>query len=733
MDTKITILIPNYNKEKYISQALSSVLAQKTSFKYKLLIIDDASTDKSVEIINKYIKKYPHKIDFIKNKKNLRCLATSIKGYEKIKTEYFCVLDPDDYWIDKNKLQKAIDFLDQHKDFTIYIANNYIEEKNKKLTPYFNSESKNFDFNDLNNAIFGHTSGTIFRNIIFIKNIPKAAYNAIGTKDEKVYEGDSFRNVIHLEKGKAHFENNIESVYRITGNGIWTSLNEFQQNSLNVRFYLKMFLYFKKKSIFFINMSYHFCKKNIDFLNKKKSKMLPINNIFNWQEILIKCFEVRNKLFSQETDDYLSHNFMFFLPSRTVGGYEYLFIRLSKFLSEKLNFNVYYIDYQDGFAKNQLNKTKVKFINYIENETQINIDQPVNLIAPITMGHQIPNLKNPSSKIIFWCAHPKSVPWLAGRSGFNDKKLNKFLSVLNQQNSVCFMDWACWQSTNFLSGISFQETYVPISTNEKKNIKKTKKIIKKNEINIGWLGRLDSDKICSLINLLDNFYNLKTKLKKTIHIIGDGNSKYLIDDKKYSKKINIIFTSTLINEKLYRYLTNNVDVLFAMGTSTLEAASLKIPSVLTISGIDFFKSDIYIWLYNSKKFSLGFYNNQNIKGFIKTNSFNEIIKETYYKNNKEKIGSKCYEYYKQNHSILNTISNLLYFTVNNNFTYDKYQKLLVTLKIKKMNLRINTRLKLIEFGILLILNQIPIVNKFLLNRDEILKKINKTIEDEKNS
>jgi glucosyltransferase len=60
-----------------IARALDSVLAQEVNFGYEILIIDDCSD--SVKIIEEYIKRYPNKIKFIQNKKNLRLLATSIK------------------------------------------------------------------------------------------------------------------------------------------------------------------------------------------------------------------------------------------------------------------------------------------------------------------------------------------------------------------------------------------------------------------------------------------------------------------------------------------------------------------------------------------------------------------------------------------------------------------------------------------------------------------------------
>jgi len=681
--TRLTIFMPSYNKEAYIAEAIESVIMQKTNFNVELLIIDDNSTDKSLKIAQDYQNKYPKKIRILVNEKNEGCLRTTVKGYELIKTEYFCVLDSDDYWINEKKLQKAVDFLDNNPTFTMYIANTYIEEGSTR-TPYFVSASKDFDFQDLNQAIWGHTSGVIFRNIIFKHGVPEKLYKQLGTKNERCFEGDSFRNVIHLQAGKAHYECNIESVYRITGEGIWTSYNKFQQNTFNAKFFLTIFLYLDNiHPNFFVATCWIYCKSNLELLNnllqQEREEQLNNEDLTDFYELLSECLKYKNIFLP--SDNELAHSFLFYLPSRIIGGYEFLFIRLAAFLSDKMGFEVYYVDYNDGFARTQLANTKIKFINYTEQNMLIDLDCPINLIAPITMSYEIPVLKSLGSKLIFWCAHPKSIEWLSYRSGLKDSALNDFLLKLSNSASICFMDWACWNNTKNTSPIKFKEIYVPVFANETgyPPIKDIHNL--SDEINIGWLGRLDEDKIFSLINLIDNLYNLQTEKKKNIHIIGDGNAKHLINTKKYSDKLNLIFASTLINDKLQQYLLSKIDILFAMGISALEAASLQIPSVVVFLSDESTDSTDFLWLFDSQKYTLGYYKEQKDKANLKITPFQEIINEIYTFNRKEDLGLKCYNYFMKNHNINVTIGKLLWFILNNvhsmpNLKIKAYSKIL---------------------------------------------------------
>src|SRR5581483_3832183 len=105
----ISIIMPAFNSEKYIEEAIESVLSQ--SFRnWELIIINDASTDKTHELIRKY-KKKDKRIVYIKNRKNSGLVMNLIKGLRLSKGGYIARIDSDDIWTDKDKLKKQFNFL----------------------------------------------------------------------------------------------------------------------------------------------------------------------------------------------------------------------------------------------------------------------------------------------------------------------------------------------------------------------------------------------------------------------------------------------------------------------------------------------------------------------------------------------------------------------------------------------------------------------------------------------
>lgn len=113
---KVSIICTNYNKGDWVREAMDSFLNQKTNFDFEIIIIDDASTDHSYEIIQEYQNKFPEKVRTFRNEVNLGIARTWKKVCQEAKGQYIARCDSDDFWTDPLKLQKQVDMLDASTD-----------------------------------------------------------------------------------------------------------------------------------------------------------------------------------------------------------------------------------------------------------------------------------------------------------------------------------------------------------------------------------------------------------------------------------------------------------------------------------------------------------------------------------------------------------------------------------------------------------------------------------------
>ena len=111
---RVSVLMPAYNVEKYVGEAIESILNQ--TFKdFEFIIINDGSTDNTAKIIKEYAKK-DKRIKFINNKKNQGFIAALNECLDVAKCEYVAKMDSDDISL-PNRLEKQIEFLDSHPDY----------------------------------------------------------------------------------------------------------------------------------------------------------------------------------------------------------------------------------------------------------------------------------------------------------------------------------------------------------------------------------------------------------------------------------------------------------------------------------------------------------------------------------------------------------------------------------------------------------------------------------------
>lgn len=124
-DILVSIVCNTYNHEKFIADALEGFIKQKTNFMFEILVMDDASTDKTALIIMEYEKKYPQLIKAIYQTENQysKGLRPGQQNRERAKGKYIAICEGDDYWIDDRKLQKQVDYMESHPDCTFCFTN----------------------------------------------------------------------------------------------------------------------------------------------------------------------------------------------------------------------------------------------------------------------------------------------------------------------------------------------------------------------------------------------------------------------------------------------------------------------------------------------------------------------------------------------------------------------------------------------------------------------------------
>lgn len=115
----VTALIVTYNHERYIAQALDSVLMQQTSFPFEVIVSEDRSTDRTAEIVRGYAERYPGRVRLMASPVNLRDNEVLLRALRAARGRYVTFLDGDDYWVSPGKLQAQFDFMEAHPDSAI--------------------------------------------------------------------------------------------------------------------------------------------------------------------------------------------------------------------------------------------------------------------------------------------------------------------------------------------------------------------------------------------------------------------------------------------------------------------------------------------------------------------------------------------------------------------------------------------------------------------------------------
>lgn len=270
----VVIHCSTYNHGIFIEDALKGFVMQKTNFPFCAIIIDDCSTDNNAEIIQQYAMKYPEIIKPICLGENHMQNGKSRNPYFELwhhKAKYIAQCEGDDYWIDPEKLQKQVDFMETHPGYSMCFHNAFVYYVQNPKAALFNNELYEGDLTAYNAIHYWKvpTASTLIRSNIVLKKpvwfIP-------------IYSGDYTLILKCLEEGKIFQMKDIMSVYRINTTG--TSATAL----------------YKGRNVFMLKQKYILLESFKKYTGNKfevelESKLKEINDEIKFQEIKEqKCY-----------------------------------------------------------------------------------------------------------------------------------------------------------------------------------------------------------------------------------------------------------------------------------------------------------------------------------------------------------------------------------------------------------------------------------------------------------
>lgn len=119
MEPLLSIVTITYNHEPYIRKCIEGVLMQQVNFPIEFIIAEDCSTDGTLTICKEYAEKYPDLIQLITSDNNVGAIANERRAMKAAKGKYIAFCEGDDYWTDPLKLQKQVDFLEDHPEYSV--------------------------------------------------------------------------------------------------------------------------------------------------------------------------------------------------------------------------------------------------------------------------------------------------------------------------------------------------------------------------------------------------------------------------------------------------------------------------------------------------------------------------------------------------------------------------------------------------------------------------------------
>ena len=367
----------------------------------------------------------------------------------------------------------------------------------------------------------------------------------------------------------------------------------------------------------------------------------------------------------------------FFFPYHEVSGVPMLFSRMAARLARS-GMAVDVIDYPGGAMDRRLRDERgVRVLPFQDGAPLAVRGETVLVLQAILPATMRPELQvHPSTRIVFWALHPANLiqtaiptPYfrdLQLRSRLFHKivinllmapfavRLRRFVEELNRRRAIFFMDGENYRVTRDWLGARLPDPiFIPVPSDAATVNRGTDRNRPAGApLSFGWLGRLADFKMPILLHLLRRLSEHARSRGTSIefHVIGDGPEAAAIGGAALEHPtFRIVMAGRITGGALDDYLSENLDVLAAMGTSALEGARLGIPTLLLDISYHSVDGDyIFRWLHDTRDFTLG--EILQPRHFARGNDSLERVIDTVVQD-RPALSRKAFDYYRRSHSI----------------------------------------------------------------------------------
>jgi glycosyltransferase involved in cell wall biosynthesis len=218
----VSVRVITYNHEKYIVQCLEGILMQHTEFPFEIVVGEHSSTDRTLEIVQEYQKRFPERVRLLITGREQNAVQNEIRVQQACRGKYQAICEGDDYWIDPLKMQKQVDFLESHPDMTMCFHNALlVDEELAGARIYFPKALPSiFHFKDI--CLTSIPAASLVARAAILNTLPEWSVTIMNT--------DRLMRLWCAHHGTVGYLHDIMSIYRLHDGGMIRSMGKSRRD-----------------------------------------------------------------------------------------------------------------------------------------------------------------------------------------------------------------------------------------------------------------------------------------------------------------------------------------------------------------------------------------------------------------------------------------------------------------------------------------------------------------------